>query len=222
MKKEIILDIETTGLNVKKGDRIIEIACIKILNRKITNKKFHEYINPNRKSNKDALKIHGISDKFLKNKPFFKDIIDKLINFIKNYTIIIHNSSFDISFLNKEFKILKYKKFKYYVKNIVDSLKIARKKFPNKKNDLNSLCKRFKISIKKRKLHNALLDCILLSKIYLILIRKQKNIFYNIINKEKKINNKNKKKLVNKMINIKINKDENKIHKDIIKNINLK
>ncbi len=213
MNRQIVLDIETTGMNLIEkhyiGHKIIEIGAIEIINRKITNNYIHFYINPKRPIDKKAYKIHGINNNFLINKPIFKDISDKLINFIKNKELIIHNANFDIKFIEYELKNINYKikKIKKICK-IIDTLPIARKLFPRKKNNLNSLCKRYNIDISNRKKHGALIDAKLLSKIYLYMTIKQKKIIF--INKKE--NNKKKNK-INICKNIKYNiKDNYKIN----------
>lgn len=189
MKKKIILDIETTGLDFNKGDKIIEICCLEIKNRNITNNIFHEYINPNRNISDEAYKIHGIDNFFLSKKPIFKDISDKFINFIFNSKIIIHNAKFDVGFINSELVKIGLKKINFYCLKIIDTLKIAKKLFPNKHNSLDSLCSRFNI-VSNRKKHNALLDCKLLAKIYLIITRKESFLDFKKNKKENKNNNK--------------------------------
>lgn len=201
--RQIILDLETTGLNPNLGDRIIEIGCVELINRKITNNILHLYINPERKSTTKAFLIHRINDNFLKKKPKFNQIINIFLNYINNSEIIIHNSSFDINFLNKEFELLNLKKFTKYTKNIIDSLKIAKKKFPGQKNSLNALCNRYKILNSNRLIHGALYDAKLLALVYLIMTRKQKNFFKkwkledNIIKKKIHLLSKNIKKKTN-------------------------
>ncbi len=215
MKKQIVLDVETTGINLienhYKGHKIIEIGAIELINRKITNNFIHFYINPNRKIDERAYKIHGISNYFLKDKPIFANIAKKLINFIKNKELIIHNANFDVKFIEYELKLInfKIKKIKNICK-ITDTLSIARKLFPGKKNNLNSLCQRYKIDISKRKKHGALLDAKLLSIAYLFMTRKQNKItFYK--KKTKKIKN---KKNIKKFF---INNNNQKIKKKYIK-----
>ncbi len=214
MNIKIALDIETTGMNLieKKhfiGHKIIEIGAIQIINRKITKKKLHFYINPMRKIEKKAYEIHGIKNNFLIDKPKFKDIADKLIKFIKNKEIIIHNANFDIGFIEYELKLInhKIKKIKNICK-ITDTLSIARKIFPRKKNNLNALAERYKINLNERKKHGALIDSKILAKVFLYMTTKQKKI--NFLKKNKKIQNiilkkkniikkkKNKKKKINK------------------------
>lgn len=222
MNKQIVLDIETTGMNNNKkyylNHKIIEICAIEIRKRKITNNIFHTYINPCRKIDYYAYKIHKIKDSFLKNKPIFKKISKKLIKFIKNSDLIIHNSKFDINFIEYEFKLINKKIKINKICNIIDTLKIARKMFPGKKNDLNSLCKRYKIDISNRKYHSAIIDTKLLANLYLFITRKQTNIkIKNTINL-----NFNKKLKKKKIIKYKIKKKEIKKHIKYLKYIKKK
>ncbi len=204
MKKQIILDIETTGINLIDkhyiGHKIIEIGAIEIINRQITNNFLHFYLNPNRKIDHKAYQIHGIKNSFLLNKPIFKYISNNLINFIKNSDLIIHNSYFDIGFIENELKLIKHKITKIKnICNIIDTLSMARKNFPGKKNDLNSLCQRFNIDNSLRKKHGALIDAKLLALVYLNMTRKQIKINFNSINKiynKKNTKNLNKKKII--------------------------
>ena len=165
---EIILDTETTGLSTINKHRIVEIGCIELENLIPTNKIFHEYINPERTVSEDAYKIHGYSDKFLSNKKKFTEIADKFLGFIKDKKIIIHNAAFDLSFLNYELKLIKRKEIGK--NNIVDTLEVAREKYPGAQNSLDALCKRFNIDNSKREKHNALIDCHLLKEVYINLV----------------------------------------------------
>ena len=167
---EIILDTETTGLSAEK-DRIVEIACVELNNYIPTKNIFHKFINPEIKVSADAFRVHGYSDEFLSTKPKFKDIVQDLINFIKDKKLIIHNADFDLGFLNNEFKRLNLKPI--LKSEVIDTLQIARSKFPGTGNSLDALCKRFKINIELREKHSALLDCQLLSKVYIELIEKK-------------------------------------------------
>ena len=167
---EIILDTETTGLSADK-DRIVEIACVELNNYIPTKNIFHTFINPEIKVSLDAFKVHGYSDEFLSTKPKFKDVVQNFINFIKNKKLIIHNADFDLGFLNNEFKRLNLKPI--LRSEVTDTLQIARSKFPGTGNSLDALCKRFKINIEGREKHSALLDCHLLSKVYIELIDKK-------------------------------------------------
>ena len=162
--KEVILDTETTGLSVKDGHRIVEIGCIELDNLIPTKNIFHCYLNPERKVSESALKIHGYTDEFLSNKKKFVDIADEFLEFIKGKKIIIHNAEFDISHLNNELSIIN--KNNILMDNVVDTLEIARNKFPGSGISLDALCKRFRIDNSRRKFHTALIDCELLSKVY--------------------------------------------------------
>ena len=165
--KEVILDTETTGLSVKEGHRIVEIGCIELENFIPTNNNFHCYLNPERKVSEKALETHGYTDKFLSDKKKFKEIADDFLLYIKGKKLIIHNAEFDLSHLNNELKIAG----KDLIKNeIVDTVVLARDKFPGSSNSLDALCKRYRIDSSKREKHTALIDCDLLSKVYINLI----------------------------------------------------
>ena len=168
---EVFLDTETTGLSIQEDHRIVEIACIETKDLIPTKKIFHELINPERKVEEDALKIHGHTDEILKEKEKFKDIANEFLQFIEGKKLIIHNASFDISFLNHELK--KINKKTLNIKDVVDSLEIARAKYPGVSNSLDNLCKRFNIDLSKRTKHNALLDCELLREVYINLIEQK-------------------------------------------------
>ena len=161
---EIILDTETTGLSIREGHRIVEIGCIELNNLSPTSKKFHCYLNPERKVSEKALEVHGYTDEFLSSKKKFNEVVDDFLSFIKNKTLIIHNAEFDLSHLNNELKLLGIGN----IKNIViDTLLLARDKFPGSSISLDALCKRYKIDNSKRVQHTALIDCELLSKVYI-------------------------------------------------------
>jgi len=166
--KEIVLDTETTGLSVKEGHRIVEIGCIELENLIPTKNKFHCYLNPERKVSQKALEVHGYTDEFLSTKKKFKDIADDFLNFIKDKKLIIHNAEFDLSHINNELKILGKKDIN--VENVVDTLVIARDKFPGSSISLDALCKRYRIDNSIRTQHSALVDCDLLAKVYINLI----------------------------------------------------
>ena len=164
---EIILDTETTGLSIKDGHRIVEIGCIELNELIPTQNKFHCYLNPERKVSEKALEVHGYTDEFLSKKKKFSEIVDEFLNFIEGKRLIIHNAEFDLSHLNNELKILG----KEPIKNeIIDTLILARNKFPGSSISLDALCKRYRIDNTKRTLHNALIDCDLLAKVYINLI----------------------------------------------------
>tara|TARA_B100000700_G_C14928938_1_gene800927 strand:- start:465 stop:1136 length:672 start_codon:yes stop_codon:yes gene_type:complete len=166
--KEVVLDTETTGLSVKEGHRIVEIGCIELENLIPTSKQFHCYLNPERKVSENALKIHGYSDEFLSNKKKFKEIVNEFLNFIKDKKLIIHNAEFDLMHLNNELSTIGEKLISR--ENVIDTLEIAREKFPGSTINLDALCKRFSIDNSKRKKHTALIDCELLTKVYINLI----------------------------------------------------
>ena len=165
---EIILDTETTGLSISEKHRIVEIGCIELNNQIPTKNIFHEYINPQRSVSEAAYKVHGYSNDFLSDKKKFSEISEKFINFIQGKKIIIHNAAFDLSFLNYELKLIKEKEITK--ENIIDTLEIARQKYPGSQNSLDALCKRFNIDNSKREKHSALLDCELLREVYVNLV----------------------------------------------------
>ena len=165
---EVILDTETTGLSVVEKHRLVEIGCIELNNQIPTKNIFHEYLNPERSVSEAAYKVHGYSEDFLSKKKKFHEIADNFINFIKNKKIIIHNAKFDLSFLNYELKLIK--KNEIDENNIIDTLEIARQKYPGSANSLDALCKRFNIDNSRREKHSALLDCQLLKEVYINLV----------------------------------------------------
>ena len=195
--KEIILDTETTGLSVKDGHRLVEIGCIELDNLVATKKKFHSYLNPQRKVSEKALEVHGYTDEFLSGQKKFSEIVDDFLLFIKDKQLIIHNAEFDLSHLNNELKILG----KETIKNkVVDTLTLARDKFPGSSINLDALCKRFRIDNSKREKHTALIDCELLAKVYINLID-QKEPTLNFQSQDKvKLDNFDKKILYFKKI----------------------
>jgi len=178
---EVILDTETTGLSTTERHRIVEIGCIELENQIPTNKIFHEYLNPQRPVSEDAYKIHGYSDSFLSGKKKFSEIAESFCDFIKDKKIIIHNASFDLSFLNYELNLINLKKIDK--NNVIDTLEIARQKYPGAQNSLDALCKRLNIDNSKREKHNALLDCELLREVYINLVD-QKEPKLNLQNSE--------------------------------------
>ena len=180
---EVVLDTETTGLSVKDGHRIVEIGCIELDNQIPTTKKFHCYLNPERKVSEKALEIHGYTDEFLLDKKKFAEIADDFLKFIENKKLIIHNAEFDLGHLNNELNLLGKKNINK--DKIVDTLDLARDKFPGSSISLDALCKRFRIDNSKRSYHTALIDCELLSKVYINLID-QKEPTLNLENKSEK------------------------------------
>ena len=213
--KEIVLDTETTGLSVKDGHRIVEIGCIELNDLLPTKNVFHYYLNPERKVSEKAFEVHGYSDEFLSDKKKFINIADDFLNFIKDKKIIIHNAEFDISHLNNELSLIG--KEKINKANIVDTLDIARNKFPGSAVSLDALCKRFRIDNSRREKHTALIDCELLAKVYINLLD-QKEPTLNFVNnveikknQDLKINGEYSKKILKPSI------DEIKNHKEFIK-----
>ena len=210
---EIILDTETTGLSIKDGHRIVEIGCIELNELIPTQNKFHCYLNPERKVSEKALEVHGYTDEFLSKKKKFSEIVDGFLNFIEGKRLIIHNAEFDLSHLNNELKILG----KDLIKNeVIDTLILARNKFPGSSISLDALCKRYRIDNSKRTQHTALIDCDLLARVYINLIdqKEPKLNFSNQNNEDKEDLNKNI--LYYKKI-IKPSDDELKNHTDYIK-----
>ena len=165
--KEIVLDTETTGISVREGHRIVEIGCIELDNLVPTKNKFHCYLNPERKVSEKALEVHGYTDDFLSNKQKFKEVAEEFLSFIKDKKLIIHNADFDLSHLNNELKILGKNKLK---NEFIDTLTLAREKFPGSQVSLDALCKKYRIDNSKRVQHSALVDCNLLAKVYINLI----------------------------------------------------
>ena len=181
---EVILDTETTGLSVKDGHRIVEIGCVELDNLIPTSKKFHCYLNPERKVSEKALEVHGYTDEFLASQKKFSDICDEFLNFIENKKLIIHNARFDLSHLNNELSLIGRKKIDE--KNIIDTLELARDKFPGSQVNLDALCKRFRVDNSRRTKHTALMDCELLSKVYINLIdQKEPTLDFKLAEKEK-------------------------------------
>ncbi len=171
--RQIFLDTETTGLSPENGDRIIEIGCVELLHRKLTGNNLHLYINPERDSHEDALRVHGITTEFLKDKPKFGEIVDQFLDYIEGAEVIIHNAPFDIGFLNKELELQGRKPLASYIEGVVDTLVMAKEMFPGKRNSLDSLCDRLEVDNSGRTLHGALLDAELLADVYINMTRGQ-------------------------------------------------
>ena len=214
---EVILDTETTGLSTASNHKIVEIGCIELKDQIPTNKTFHTYLNPQRAVSEEAFKVHGYSDKFLSDKKVFSEIVEEFLNFIEGKKLIIHNASFDLSFLDYELKLVNKKMINR--KNVIDTLELARAKYPGAQNSLDALCKRFKIDNSKREKHSALVDCQLLKEIYINLLDQKEpkldleskdiadvklsNHLYEIKNMKRKV--------------IKISDEELELHKKFIK-----
>ena len=211
---EIVLDTETTGLSVKEGHRIVEIGCIELKDLIPTKKIFHFYLNPERKVSEESFKVHGYSDEFLSDKKKFVDIADDFLQFIKDKKIIIHNADFDITHINNELLIAG--KEKITKTNIVDTLDIARNKFPGSAISLDALCKRFRIDNSRRVKHTALIDCELLSKVYINLLdQKEPKLNFNNFSEVKKNENNLKINSYSKKI-VKPSEEEIKNHKEFL------
>ncbi len=172
MNRQVILDTETTGLEAKEGHRIIEVGCLELVGRRLTERRLHHYVNPERDSDEGALAVHGLSNDFLADKPRFADIASELIEFVRGAEVIIHNAAFDLEFLDTELARLKLGRFEDYCR-VTDSLKLARELHPGKRNSLDALCERYGVSNAHRTLHGALLDAGLLADVYLAMTRGQ-------------------------------------------------
>lgn len=173
MSRQIVLDTETTGLSAENGDRIIELGCVELLNRKLTGNNLHMYFNPGRDSHEDALRVHGITTEFLKDKPRFDQQVDQILAYLQGAELIIHNAPFDIGFLNKELQRTGKPPLKSWVEGVIDTLAMAKERYPGKRNSLDSLCDRLGVDNSGRTLHGALLDAELLADVYINLTRGQ-------------------------------------------------
>ena len=171
--RQIFLDTETTGLSADNGDRIIEIGCVELLNRKLTGNNLHLYLNPERDSHEDALKVHGISNEFLRDKPKFAEVVDEVLAYLQDAELIIHNAPFDIGFLNKELELVGRQPLSHYIQGVVDTLAMAKDLYPGKRNSLDALCDRLEVDNSGRTLHGALLDAELLADVYINMTRGQ-------------------------------------------------
>ena len=213
--KEVILDTETTGLSVHDGHRIVEIACVELNDFMPTKNKFHSYLNPEKKVSEKALEVHGYTDEFLSKQKKFSDIVDEFLNFIDNKKLIIHNAQFDLAHLNNELALLGKKKINS--ENVIDTLALARDKFPGSPISLDALCKRYKIDNSKRTQHTALIDCDLLSKVYINLLdQKEPSLnFKNEDSLEMETNAKESDQYYKKII--KPTEDEIALHKEYLK-----
>ena len=214
---EVILDTETTGLSTIEKHRIVEIGCLELDNQIATNKIFHKYINPQRPVSDEAYNIHGHSNEFLSNKKIFSEICEDFLSFIKDKKLIIHNAAFDLAFLNHELRFVNKKTIDKT--NVIDTLEIARSKYPGSQNSLDALCKRFNIDSSRREKHSALIDCNLLKEVYVNLLD-QKEPKLNLVNNDSSISNFNtkinKEQSLNRKI-IKVNDEELLLHKKYLK-----
>ena len=211
---EVVLDTETTGLSVVDGHRIVEIGCVELEDLMPTKNIFHCYLNPDRKVSDEAFKVHGYTDKFLSQQKKFEDIVDEFLKFIEGKRLVIHNAEFDISHLNNELALIGRKKIK---ENIIDTLQVAKEKFPGSSTSLDALCKRYNIDNSKREKHNAIIDCELLSKVYINLLDQKEPTFELKVDKDY-----NDESLTSSTIQyfdkiIKPTQEELKLHKDFLK-----
>ena len=212
--KEVLLDTETTGLSVRDGHRIVEIGCIELENLIPTKNKFHCYLNPEKKVSEKALEVHGYTDEFLSTQKKFSDIADEFLNFIENKRLVIHNAEFDLSHLNNELALLGREKLKK--ENVIDTLALARDKYPGSPISLDALCKRYRVDNSKRTQHTALIDCDLLAKVYINLLdQKEPTLNFKNEDNEKKINSKDINSYYKKII--KPTEEELKLHKEYLK-----
>jgi DNA polymerase III subunit epsilon len=178
--RQIFLDTETTGLSAEGGDRVIEIGCVELFNRKLTGNNLHFYLNPERDSHEDALKVHGISNEFLRDKPKFAHVAQEVIDYLRDAEVIIHNAAFDIGFLNKELERVGQAPFTSHVSHVIDTLVMAKQMYPGKRNSLDALCDRLGVDNSGRTLHGALLDAELLADVYINLTRGQEALLMEI------------------------------------------
>jgi len=213
--KEIILDTETTGLSASEGHRIVEIGCIELNDLIPTQNRFHCYLNPERKVSEKALEVHGYTDEFLSTQKKFSEVVDEFLNFIENKRLIIHNAEFDLSHLNNELALMGKKKLNN--ENVIDTLALARDKFPGSPISLDALCKRYRVDNSKRTQHTALIDCDLLAKVYINLLdQKEPTLnFKNEDNEKIIINSNDKNQYYNKVV--RPTEEELKLHKEYLK-----
>ena len=213
--KEVILDTETTGLFIKDGHRIVEIGCIELEDLIPTKNRFHCYLNPERKVSEKALEVHGYTDEFLSTQKKFSEVVDEFLNFIENKRLVIHNAEFDLSHLNNELKLLGKKKLDN--ENVIDTLALARDKFPGSPISLDALCKRYQVDNSKRTQHTALIDCDLLAKVYINLLdQKEPTLNFQTEDSDKvKINLNDTNKYYKKVI--KPTEEELRLHKEYLK-----
>ena len=180
MSRQIVLDTETTGLSAESGDRIIEIGCVELLNRKLTGNNLHFYVNPERDSHEDALRVHGLTTEFLRDKPKFAEVAEEILRYLEGAEIIIHNAAFDVGFLDKELERLGKPVFTSFVSEVTDTLAMAKQLYPGKRNSLDALCDRLGVDNSGRTLHGALLDAELLADVYINLTRGQEALLIDL------------------------------------------
>jgi DNA polymerase-3 subunit epsilon len=218
--RQIILDTETTGIGPEQGHRVIEIGCVELIDRKITGNHYHVYLNPERKVDDGAFRVHGISTEFLKDKPLFADIVSEFLQFIEGAELIIHNAAFDLGFLNSELKHVKWTKQIENYCRVLDTLALAREKHPGQRNSLDALCKRYEIDHFNRDLHGALLDAEILAYVYLAMTGGQSSLFIEADSMSGQAKRKKKEIValsINNPIVIKANDEEMMLHNEFIK-----
>jgi DNA polymerase-3 subunit epsilon len=179
--RQIFLDTETTGLSPESGDRMVEVGCIEMDNRRLTGRHLHFYLNPERRNGEGAVAVHGLTDEFLADKPLFAHVVDELLEFVAGAEIVIHNAGFDVGFLNEELRRCGREKFSTHVAGITDTLAMAREMFPGKANSLDALCKRLEVDNSNRTLHGALIDANLLAEVYIRLTRGQDSLVMDMV-----------------------------------------
>jgi len=179
--RQVFLDTETTGLSPDSGDRVVEIGCIEMVNRRLTGRNLHHYLNPQRRSCEDAVRVHGLSDDFLADKPLFAAVADELLVYLQGAELVIHNAAFDLGFLDEELRRLGRRPLREYVAGVVDTLLLARETYPGKSNSLDALCKRLQVDHSGRKLHGALLDAGLLAEVYIRMTRGQESLVIDAV-----------------------------------------
>jgi DNA polymerase-3 subunit epsilon len=228
MKRQIVLDTETTGLSAKNGDRIIEIGCVELVNRRFTGRTYHQYINPERAIDVGAQAVHGISSDFLKDKPIFSKVADEFFEFCDGAELVIHNAPFDIGFINAELNYLNYRYVDItQVCAVIDTLLLARQKHPGQANNLDALCKRYGVDASRREFHGALLDANLLAQIYLSMTSEQASLFgldmpISVSAPKNRVEESSELMPVNLETHLKIiraNEDEMKAHQDFFEHL---
>ncbi|WP_045095354.1 DNA polymerase III subunit epsilon [Legionella fallonii] len=219
MKRQIVLDTETTGIGPEHGHRIIEIGCVELIDRKVTGKHYHVYINPQREVDEGAFRVHGISTEFLQDKPLFENIVSEFLQFIGGAELIIHNAPFDVGFLNSELNHVKWKKKLEDYCDILDTLVLAREKHPGQRNSLDALCKRYDIDNSNRQLHGALLDAEILAFVYLAMTGGQSSLFTEVestsTHSKVKVQEVAKLHLINPIV-LSANQNELDLHQDFV------
>ena len=218
--RQVILDTETTGLNPATGDRVIEIGCVELVNRRLTERTFHHYINPERDIDAGAYAVHGLSRAFLSDKPVFAQIAEDLVEFVADAELIIHNAPFDLGFLDNEFALLKRTPFRAHASSVIDTLVNARQMFPGKRNSLDALCERFSISNTHRTLHGALLDAQLLAEVYVAMTRGQEDLTIDLIDYSANLDASGQTKpLPSNLMVMAASEDDCKLHEQILAEI---